>query len=211
MACAQNFGVVAVIQFEASIKDIERAFPQSAIFELLGVTNDPTVDLVDLFETTILHDERQDFATNSAGAISDDRFVFEMVVSPALNDLEKLGSCFNRGDDGIFEFADCCFVFIATIKEDHFIATRSNKLIDFGRREVNPTADDSVFINHDFFGDTKRHDFIANSNLQAGKLVPVAFGPFVLHVLERREIFHDSDVTLNLRQGSANSAVDAIL
>ena len=58
MACAQNFGVVAVIQFEASIKDIERAFPQSSVFELLGVTNDASIDLVHLFEATVLHDER---------------------------------------------------------------------------------------------------------------------------------------------------------
>ena len=54
---AQDFGLGAVIQLEAAIKDVQRAFPQSAIFELFGVTNDAAFDLVHLFETTILHDE----------------------------------------------------------------------------------------------------------------------------------------------------------
>ena len=54
---AQDFGLGAVVQFEAAIKDIKRAFPQSGIFELLCVPNDAAFDLVHLFETTILHDE----------------------------------------------------------------------------------------------------------------------------------------------------------
>ena len=57
MTSAQDFGVLAVIQLKAAIEDIERAFPQSAIFELFGVPNDAAFDLVHLFETTILHDE----------------------------------------------------------------------------------------------------------------------------------------------------------
>ena len=57
MASAQDLGVLAVIQLEATIKDIERAFPQSSIFEFLGVTNDSAIDLVYLFESTVPHDE----------------------------------------------------------------------------------------------------------------------------------------------------------
>ena len=55
---AQNFGVVAVVQLKAAIKDIERAFPQPGVLEFLGVTNDSAVNLVHLFKATVLHDER---------------------------------------------------------------------------------------------------------------------------------------------------------
>ena len=55
---AQDFGLGAVIQLKTTIEDVQRTFPQSAIFELLGVTNDASIDLVHLFEATVLHDER---------------------------------------------------------------------------------------------------------------------------------------------------------
>ena len=58
MASAQNFGVVAVVQLKAAIKDIERAFPQTGVLEFLCVPNDATINLVHLFKATVLHDER---------------------------------------------------------------------------------------------------------------------------------------------------------
>ena len=198
VAGTENLRFFAVIKFEPAIKNVERTFPQPRVFEPLGVPNDAAIDLVHLFESTILHDERQDLAANSAGAIGDNGFVFEVVVRPALEHFDKLGSCFNRRNDCILEFADRCLIFIATVKEDHFISTRCDKLIHFGWRQVNTAANDSSFINDNFFRNTKSHDFIANSYLQTWKLIAASFRPFVLHVFEGGEVLHHPDVSLDL-------------
>ena len=38
----------------------------------------------------------------------------------------------------------------------------------------------------------------------------MALGPFVFHVFEWSEIFHDSDVSLDLVERASNGAVDAV-
>ena len=165
MAGTKYLRFFSVIKFEPAIKNVERTFPQPRVFELLGIPNDATINLVHLFEATILHDERQDLAANSSGAIGDYGFVFEVVVSPTLEHFDKFGSCFNRWNNGILKFADGCFVFITSIKEDHVVSTRCDKFIDFGRRQVKTSTNDAVFIDNDFFRNTKGHDLVAYSNL----------------------------------------------
>ena len=210
VAGTENLRFFAVIKFEPAIKNVERTFPQPRVFEPLGVPNDAAIDLVHLFESTILHDERQDLAANSAGAIGDNGFVFEVVIGTALEHFDKFGSCFYWRDNSVLEFADRCFVFISSIKEDHVVSTRCDKFIDFGRRQVNTSTNDAVFIDNDFFRNTKGHDLVAHANLQTRELVATPFGPLVLHVFERREVLHDPDVALDLIEGSAHGSVDPI-
>ena len=123
VAGTENLRFFAVIKFEPAIKNVQRTFPQPRVFELLGVPNDATINLVHLFESTIPHNERQDLAANSAGAIGDNGFVLEVVIGTAFEHFDKFGSCFNRWNNGILKFADGSFVFITSIKEDDFFAT----------------------------------------------------------------------------------------
>ena len=75
---------------------------------------------------------------------------------------------------------------------------------------MHPSTNDAVFIDNDFFRNTKGHDLVANSYLQAGKLIAASFRPFVFHVFERREVLHDPDIALDLTEGSAHGSVDPI-
>lgn len=210
MTGAQNLGFFAVIQFEATIEDVQRPLPQARVLVFFGVANDSTVNLVDLFKPAVFHHERKNFTANSACAVSNNWLVLEMVISTAFKHLDKFGGCFNWRNNGIFELADCGLVFIATIKENHFITTCRYEIIDFGRREVDASADNAIFINDYFFGDSKGHDLVARSYLQTWKLISVSFGPFVLHVLEGSEILHDPDVSLDLVERSTHRAVDTV-
>ena len=57
VAGTENLRFFAVIKFEPPIKNVERTFPQPRVFELLGVPNDATIDLVHLFESPVPHNE----------------------------------------------------------------------------------------------------------------------------------------------------------
>ena len=130
MTGAENFCILTEIDFEAVVKNVQRSFPQSAVLELFAVSHDSAVKLIHLIKSAILHQQRQHLATNSTSAIGDDWAIFEMVVDATLKDLEEPWRGINRWHDGVAEFADSCFVLIASIKEHDLVTSLSNKFID---------------------------------------------------------------------------------
>ena len=69
---ADDLGLGGEVDCHAPIKGIERTFPIAAISIFFAITNYATLNLVDLFKATLLHDTGEDFAANSTGAVSDD-------------------------------------------------------------------------------------------------------------------------------------------
>ena len=57
VARSQELFFFSVFKLESVVEDIERAFPQTFVAVGLGVTNDSALNLVDLFEPAILHDD----------------------------------------------------------------------------------------------------------------------------------------------------------
>jgi len=68
--------LVTEIYGHASIEGIQRSFPEALIAKLISIAHDAAIDLIDLLEAALDHDRRQDFATNSAGAVGDDWLIF---------------------------------------------------------------------------------------------------------------------------------------
>ena len=130
---AQHSRIVAEIDLQSLVKDVEGAFPQSVVLEGLAVSHDATVDLVHLVETAILHDDGQHFTTNSTGAIGDDRLVLEVIVFSALQLLDKIRCGADIRNDGILETTDTSLEFVATIEEDNVITSFLHQIVHFCR------------------------------------------------------------------------------
>ena len=81
----QDRCVIREIQGHALIKGVERALPEFIIAILLGVANNAAFNLIDLFKSSLHKNCRENFAANSAGAVSDDWLIFEVVVLSGLN------------------------------------------------------------------------------------------------------------------------------
>ena len=171
IAGAQHFGLITKFNFETAIKDIQRSLPEAFVSKLFAVSNNATINLVDLFESAVFHDHGQHFTTNAARAIRNNWFVFEVVVFPALNFGNKIWCCLNIGDDCIFESADACLVCASAVKENNVVSAFGNELVDLGRLEVHATANDSIFIDLDFFGHTKRHYLVAHAYFNSRKII----------------------------------------
>lgn len=69
LAFANNFCLVREVMNHPIVEDIERSFPQRIIAKLFAIFHDATIDLIDLFKSIFNHDGRENFATNTAGAI----------------------------------------------------------------------------------------------------------------------------------------------
>ena len=71
-------------------------------------------------------------------------------------------------------------------------------------------TDDSVFVNLNFLGYSKRDNFIANPNGEAGEFVNFSLGQFEVDVFERRKLARHSKIRLDRCQRTANRAIDAV-
>ena len=60
------------------IEDVERTFPKGVIPKLFTIFNDATINLINLFKATVFHNNRQDFAADSAGAVSNNGLFFQV-------------------------------------------------------------------------------------------------------------------------------------
>lgn len=72
-------------------------------------------------------------------------------------------------------------------------------------------ADDSVFVNFYFVGDTERHDFIAYANTEAWEVVALAFAPLEVDVLEGLKFSSLTYIQLDIHEPTTNGAIDAVL
>lgn len=81
-------------------------------------------------ENRDFHNHRQDLAPDTARAVGDDWFVFEMVELAALKFLNKFGCRFDIWNHSIFKSSDTRLKFIASIKEHEFITTLIDKRVE---------------------------------------------------------------------------------
>jgi len=114
---ADIFGFVRKLGGDTVIKDIERTIPQTVVAELLAILGNATFELVNLLETTLFHHGAQHFATNAAGAIGDNRLIFQSIVFRLFSLLNKVAGVVNRWHDRVLELANGGLVLVASIKE----------------------------------------------------------------------------------------------
>jgi len=55
VADTEGFCLICEVNIHTLIEDVERAFPESLISEGFAISHDATFDLVDLVESTVLH------------------------------------------------------------------------------------------------------------------------------------------------------------
>lgn len=133
-----------------------------------------------------------------------------MVVLATLDFGNKIWCCLNVGNDRVFESADACFIGASAVKENNFVATFGNKLIDFGWLEVHATANNPIFINFDFVGNTERHDLVTHAYFDSWKVFADAIRPLEVDGLESRKLFGDPHVFFDGSQRSADGSIDAV-
>ena len=174
------------IDGKAIIEGVERALPETVISKLVTVANDATIDLVDLAEAAILHDDRENFASNTTSAICNDRLILEMVVLTALNFRNKLLRGSYIWNNRILKFTDLRFEGITTIEEDDFIAAFGNQLINFERLEVNSAADHAVLIHLDLIWITKRYELLLRLHAKSWEVITSALRPLEIDLTKTR-------------------------
>ena len=164
LAGAEHCGAVAEIHLQSFVEDIERAFPQTFVLECFSVANNSTIDLVHLIESAVLHDERQDFAANAAGAVGDDWSVLEVVVLATFEFCHEIRSLADVGYDCVLESTYTGFELVAAVEEDDIVTSLLDECMHFGRSEMRPPADDSVRIKNNLVGHAKRDNFIPHAH-----------------------------------------------
>jgi hypothetical protein len=73
----------AKVNGDATVKNVEGTFPQSFVTPCFAVSDDASVDLIDLGKPASSHQWGEYFAPNPARAIRHDRLVLEIVVLSA--------------------------------------------------------------------------------------------------------------------------------
>ena len=58
-------------------------------------------------------------------------------------------------------------------------------------------ANNSIFVNLNFIGDSEGNYFVSYANLQAGEIICSAFRPFEIDVFERRVLAREATVHLD--------------
>ncbi len=202
---------LAKLVVHALVKDIHGAFPQAIIAVLFAVAHDSTIDLVDLFKATVLHQRGQDLAANTPGAVRHHRLIFHPVVLAGLNFFDEVMRGFHIGHDGIFKLANLRFHGVAAVKEDDFLATFFYQLIYFFWLEVHAATDDAVLIHLQLARRAKGHDFIAYLDRKAREVIRSALGPLELHSLKAWVFLGLADVALAGFHIATYGAVDAVL
>src|SRR5699024_2261225 len=162
----------------ALVKDVHGAFPQALIAVFFAVAHDTAVDLINILETTVFHQHRQNFAANSTGAVGDNRPVFHPVVFARFDFFNEIMRGFHIGHHGIFKLADFRFHRIAAIEENDLIAMLFDELIDLFGLQVHPAADDPVLVNFQFTRRAEGNDFIANLDGKPREVFGISVGPF---------------------------------
>ena len=195
----------------ALVKDIHGAFPQAIVAVLFAVAHDATIDLIDLFEATVLHQRGQDLAANATGAVRHHRLILHPVILAGLDFLDEIMRGFHIGHDGIFELANLRFHGVAAVKEDDLLATFFYQLIYLFWLEVHAAANDAVFIDLQLARRAKGHDFIAHLDRKPWEVIRATLGPLKLHSLKAWVFLGLADVALAGFHIATNGAVNAVL
>src|SRR5699024_3291086 len=190
MAGADHFSVVRKIDAHAIVKDVKRAFPQTVITERFTITYYATIYLVELFEPTICHQNRQRFAAYSTGAIGNNRLVFEMIVFSGFKFSYEITGRGRIGYHGIFKLTDLSFESITPIKKRHRVTlcfTLRHEFIDFLGAQMFCGTQHLVTVLHlNFFGAAKSHEFRFHFDTKPWKIGIGTLRPFDFQALKRR-------------------------
>ena len=154
----------------SAIEHVKRTFPQSIVALGFAVAHDTAVDLVDLGEPARAHQWRENFASDSSGAIGDDRFVLEVVVLSTFELGDEVSSRRDVGNHRILELADPRLKCIAPVKEHDIIAALCDERIDLVGREFGSSSNDSGFINDNLIGNAETNDLGASLYAQPRKI-----------------------------------------
>src|SRR5664280_204120 len=121
-AHADHLGVGAELVVHTRVEQVQGSLPETVVTELLTVTNDASFDLIDLLEAAAPHHRRQHLATNSPGAIRDDRSILQVVVPTAVELGDEVTRRRHVGNDRALEPPDAGFEGISSVEEHHVVA-----------------------------------------------------------------------------------------
>lgn len=211
LAGAKHCGVLAEIKLQTFVKDIERTFPKSLVLECLAIAKDSSINLVHLVESSVLHDEREDLAANTTGAVRDDRPVLQMVVLATFQFLDEIRRVTDVGHNCILEPTNACFELVAAIEEDHILSAFIDEFMHLCRAEMLAATDYSVRTKNNLVGNAKGDYFVTHPHRQPREIVSDTFRPFVIDVIEGRKLTGDSSIFLDQIHWSADRAINSIL
>ena len=132
-AATEDFGVGRKLHVHTAIEDVQGALPEAGIPIFFAVAHDAAINLVDLFEATILHQGAQHLAADATGAVTDDWLILHPVIFAAFQLLDEVMGGVDIRHHSIFKLADLRLHSVATIKEDNIITAFFNQLVDLFR------------------------------------------------------------------------------
>lgn len=170
LTCSEHDRVVGEVELQSLVEDIQRTFPVAIVLERLSVSSDASVNLIHLLKTAILHDDRENFAANSACAICDDGFVLQVIEFAALQFPDKVRRGSDVGNHCILEAANTCLELVASVEKNNVVSF-FHQAVDFTGAEMSAAANYSGFGHNNLVGNTERDNFISHTNGQAWKVI----------------------------------------
>lgn len=113
----QQGGIRRKVYGDSPVEDVERSLPQALISGVLAIANNPTVELIDLLESTSSHERRQHFTTNAPRAVGDDGHVLEVVKSSAVKLPDEVPRGSHVGNNRTPKSPNLCLESVASVKE----------------------------------------------------------------------------------------------
>ena len=207
---AQGKGVLRKRHSLTLVKNKKSALPQTGVPLGFTVSDDSSIDLVDLGKSAVLHYGGKNLASNTPGAIGHNGATLEIVVLAAFNFGDEVMGGFDVGDDRISESPNLRLERIATIKEDDFVPAGCHERIDFIGREMHAAIDHAVTIHFDFMRHPKGDQFVAHFDAQPWKVLPRTFRPLEIHVMKGFVSLGCFDVLLDFSKTAADGPINAV-
>src|SRR5699024_288184 len=210
-AVPDRFDVLAELDVHALVEDIEGTVPVTGGAEGLAVADDAAIELIDLFETAVLHQHGQDLAADSARTVGDDWLVLEIVVFAGFDLGDEVAGGVRVGNDGVPELSDLGLHRVAAVEEDDVITALIEEFVQRSRLEVLPSALDTVVGHLDLIGGAEGDELRADLHAQTRAVIALSVGPFDIGVLERSVGLRSAHVLFDVEDVSAHCRVDAVL
>ena len=128
-AFADGFGVVTKVYCHAVVEHAQAALPQTIVTIFFTVFYYATIYLVYVGKATLFHHGAYYFAANTACAVANHFFVFNIVVFVTFKFGDKVTAGISVRYYGVFKLADFGFVRVAAVEKHYVVAVFFDHLV----------------------------------------------------------------------------------
>ena len=184
LALADVFGTRAELVGHATVEYVECAIPEAIIAEFFTVFHDAAVDLVNLFESAVFHQDAEDFAAYTTCTVGDDGAVLYSVVLGVFEFPQKIWCRPYGWNERIAESANLGFVGVTSVEKYNLSASLTNQFVNLFGLQMHTAVLDTTLSYDDLVCGVERDQFVADFDAELRKVTIRPVTPFVCDALE---------------------------